>query len=99
VGAAPALAEGTAGIEPTGKAEKATTAKSEALVPWAQAKAKRGLEGMLREGELAYKWPPVMLPPEGEHEVETPPQEGKRTHKLPPKALPQKGEHKPEAPP
>jgi hypothetical protein len=33
VGAAPALAEGTAGVEPAGEAEKATAAKSEALVP------------------------------------------------------------------
>ena len=33
VGAAPALAEATAGIEPAGNAEIASTAKPEALVP------------------------------------------------------------------
>jgi hypothetical protein len=75
VGAAPALAEDTAGIEPTGKAEKATAAKSEALVPWAQDKAKRGLEGMPQEGKLAYEWLPKALPPEGEREVEMLPRE------------------------
>ena len=43
VGAAPALAEETAGAEPAGEAEKAAAVKSEALVPWAQDKAERGL--------------------------------------------------------
>jgi hypothetical protein len=33
VGTAPALTEGTASIKPAGKAEKAITAKSNALVP------------------------------------------------------------------
>jgi hypothetical protein len=69
VSTASALAKGTTGIKPTGKAEKATTAKSEALVPWAQAKAKCRLEGMPQEGKLVYKWPPMMLLLEGEHEV------------------------------
>ena len=39
VGATPALAEGTAGVEPAGEAEKAVAAKPEALVPRAQDKA------------------------------------------------------------
>ena len=42
VGTAPALVEGTAGFEPAGEAEKATAAKSEALVPWARDNAGRG---------------------------------------------------------
>ena len=37
-GAAPALAEGTAGIRPTGEAETASTARPEALVPWVKDK-------------------------------------------------------------
>jgi len=43
-GIALALAEGTAGIEPAGKAKKAITARPKALVPWVQDKAKRGCE-------------------------------------------------------
>jgi len=39
---APALAEGTAGIEPAGTAEEATTAKPEAQEPRAEGKAGRG---------------------------------------------------------
>ena len=39
VGAAPAMAKGTASIEPTGRAEKATTVKLEALEPGAYGKA------------------------------------------------------------
>ena len=40
VGTAPALAEDTPGVEPAGKAERATAARSEALAPWTQGKAK-----------------------------------------------------------
>ena len=36
VGTALALAKGTAGVGPAGKADRAKAAKSEALVPWAQ---------------------------------------------------------------
>jgi len=38
-GAIPALAEGTASIEPTSKAERASAAKPKALTPWTQSKA------------------------------------------------------------
>jgi len=51
VGAAPALAEGTAGVEPAGEAEKATAAKPEALVPWAQGMAEREVEMLPGEGK------------------------------------------------
>jgi len=40
MGAAPALAKGTASIGPTGKAKTATTAEPKALAPWAQDKAR-----------------------------------------------------------
>jgi hypothetical protein len=40
VGLAPALAEGTSGIKPTGKAESVTTAKFEVLVSWVQGVAR-----------------------------------------------------------
>jgi hypothetical protein len=43
-GTAPALAEATTGVEPAGKAEIASTAEPEALVPWTQDKAGCGLE-------------------------------------------------------
>ena len=36
MGAAPALAKGTASVKPAGQAEKAMAVKSEALMPWAQ---------------------------------------------------------------
>ena len=42
VGTAPTLAEGTAGVEPTGEAERATAAKSEALAPRTQGEARWG---------------------------------------------------------
>jgi len=45
VGTAPAMAEGTAGVEPAGGAEKATTANPEALEPGAHGEA-----GSRREG-------------------------------------------------
>jgi len=44
MGAAPALAEGTAGVGPGGKAETATTAEPEVLAPRAQDKVGRGHE-------------------------------------------------------
>jgi len=40
----PAVTESTASIEPAGKAERATAAKSEALVPWVQDGVRRGRE-------------------------------------------------------
>ena len=40
VGAAPAMAERTAGVEPTGKAEKAMVARPDALVPSVQGAAR-----------------------------------------------------------
>jgi hypothetical protein len=44
VGAVPALAEETAGVEPAGEAEKAMAAKPEALASWTQGEAGREVE-------------------------------------------------------
>ena len=49
MGAAPALAKGTAGVELAGEAERATATKPEALVPWANDKAVRGREMVPQE--------------------------------------------------
>ena len=82
-GAALALAEETAGIEPAG--ERATAAKPEALVPWAKDKAVGGREmapqemQMPTEGERGPaqllqnallkdgERKPKVLPPKGKH--------------------------------
>lgn len=52
VGAALALVEGTASVEPVGEAEKAVAARPEALVPWAQDKPVREVERLPREGKV-----------------------------------------------
>jgi len=93
------LAEGTAGIEPAGEAERATTTKPEALAPWTQGKAGSRPETLLQEG----KHEPELLPllPQGPkggagcvHETslterecrpEVLPQDGKRRSKASPK--------------
>ena len=62
VGAASALAEGTAGVGPAGEAETATTTEPEALVLWAQDKAAREVETPPREGEGELD----AVPPQGE---------------------------------
>lgn len=83
MGVAPALAGGTAGVEPASGAERATAAMPEASVPGAYGKGGRRREA----------------PPQGKagREVEAPPRKGNRGHEPPPEALPQKGERKPEA--
>jgi hypothetical protein len=58
MGTAPALAESTAGVRPAGEAEKATTAKPEALIPWVQDEAADGLERLPREGKYMHESPP-----------------------------------------
>ena len=82
VGAVPTLAEGTPGVEPAGEAEKAATAKSEALVPWAQDNA-----GRRREVKTPLRRPEAP-PPEGWRNHELPPQNGE----LKEEALPQRRE-------
>ena len=83
----PVLAEETAGVEPTGAAERAAAAKSEALAPWTQGETRRELETLPREGKGVHE-PPLEAPPrKREREVDKPKHE----------ALPQKGERKPEA--
>ena len=78
MGTAPALAESTAGVRPAGKTEKATTAKPEALIPWAQDKVVGGLERLPREGKYMHEPPPKALPPEGRCRPGAPPyREGK----------------------
>ena len=84
VGDAQALAKGTAGVEPTGKAEKATTTKPEVLVPWAQSVAKCEVEILPGEGKHVHEPPPEVLPQKGKHEIETPSTgESERTEVLP----------------
>ena len=83
VGAAPALAERTAGVEPAGEAETATTAKLEALAPWAQGMAGREVEKLPQKCTLdaPSRVDPKgvagrmheALPPEAERESSGPP--------------------------
>ena len=61
--ATPAMAKGTASVEPTGGAEKATAVKLEALEPGAYGKA----------GSRRERWP---LQGEASHGAETPPRQG-----------------------
>ena len=82
VGAASALAKETASVEPTGKAEIATAAKLEALVPWVKGEPGRKVDSLPQGDKVMYEPPPEALPPEGW-----------RNHE----PLPQKGEHKQEA--
>jgi hypothetical protein len=81
VGAAPALAKDTAGVEPAGEATRAAAAKSEALVPQAQGEAKREIETS-SEGE-------------GQRKPEAPPRKGKHEVNPLPQKLEREGEHEP----
>ena len=65
VGAASALAKGTAGIEPAGKAEIATAAKLKALVPWVQGEPGCEVDSLPQGDKVMYEPPPEALPPEG----------------------------------
>jgi len=84
-GAAPVLAEETAGVEPAGKAERAAAAKSEKLAPWMQGETRHEVK-TLREGRRTK----VETLREGRCKVETLPQEGRCVHEPPPEALPRK---------
>ena len=55
MGATPALTKDTASIKPAGKAEKAITAKSEALVLWAQHNTECKVERLPREGNCMHE--------------------------------------------
>ena len=59
MGAAPALAEGTAAIEPAGKAERAPATKSEVSIPRTKGEAKHEvdapLQGIPNEGKPCSK--------------------------------------------
>jgi hypothetical protein len=89
VGAAPALVEGTTGVEPTGEAERAAAVKSEAWAPRTQGEARWGVETQPREGNEP---PPEVLPQKGERKPQAlPPKAGRMLE-----APPQKGRHKPE---
>ena len=57
MGHAPALAEGTSGVEPAGEAERATAAKFEALVSWAQGVTRHDIERLPHEGKHAHELP------------------------------------------
>jgi len=76
VGAAPALAEETTGVEPAGKAERAAAAKSEALAPWTQGETRREVETLQEGKREADEPPPEALPQKGERKPQV----------LPPKA-------------
>ena len=80
VGAAPALADNTAGVETAGEVEKAAAARPDALMSWAQDQAARGreVESLPRGGKVMYEPPPEALPPEGWRNHEPPPQKGER---------------------
>jgi len=68
-GAAPTLAEETAGVEPAGEAERAAAAKSEALAPWTQGETRDEVE-TLREGKREADEPPLeALPQKGERKL------------------------------
>ena len=95
-GTAPALAENTAGVEPTGEAERAATAKPEALASGTQGKAMREVEPPPQEGGQELKAPlhkgrckPEVLPPEGERECCMTPQGSPNEGKLEPSWPPQ----------
>jgi len=72
VGAAPGLAEGTAGIEPAGEAERAAAAKSEALAPWTQGETRPEVERLPREGKRVHEPLPEAPPRKREREVDKP---------------------------
>jgi hypothetical protein len=81
MGAAPALAEDTASVEPASKAERATTAKSEALASWPQCMAKHEVEALLQEIPTKGKLRPPRCMHEGlllkaKNMLEAPPQKG-----------------------
>ena len=88
VGAASALAKGTAGVEPAGKAEIPTAAKLGALVLWAQGEPGREVDSLPQGDKVMYEPPPEALPPEGWRNHEPSSQKGKRKQE----ALPQKRE-------
>jgi len=88
---APAPTEGTASVELAGRAEGATTAKPEALEPWAESEAWRRLETLL---------PP---PQKGSGGPGSPPREapsvGMCRHDQPSRESPSEGERRPQRTP
>jgi len=81
VDTAPALAEGTAGVELAGKAERAITAKPEALEPWVYGGAGRQGETPPQEHEREID----ALPPEGRRKPKALPGKRKLEVGVPPK--------------
>ena len=99
MGTALALAMGTAGIKPTGKAKRAMAAKSKVWVPWVQGMAQRKVKRLLQEGkcmpemllrEGKGEWALALPPSECNMQAQRSLTEGKQN----PKALPPEGEHK-----
>src|SRR5712691_2910365 len=82
MGTAPALAEGTAGVELAGKAEGAIATKLEVLVPWAQGMADREVERLPQEGKRVHELPPEVLPQKGERKPQVLPPMGRRNHDM-----------------
>ena len=87
-GTTPALAEGITGIEPASEAEKAIVARPEALVPWAQDKARHGHE--------VDAQPHKALPQKGKRNTEALPQEVQQGDKGALETLPRTHECKPD---
>ena len=78
MGSAPALAESTAGVEPAGEAERATAAKSDALVPRTQGESRGEVETLWEGKREAGEPPPQASPRKAGRMLEELPQEGKR---------------------
>jgi hypothetical protein len=96
-GTAPALAKGTAGVKPAGEAERAITAKSEALAPRTQGMARREVERPPREGKRMRERNPEALSREREH-VKALPSKHKRECGTTPQGNPNEGNGKPSWP-
>ena len=65
--AAPALAEGTAGVEPAGEAERAMAAKPEALASWVRGETRREVERLpMHEPPQKGRRKLEALPPKGD---------------------------------
>jgi len=73
-GITPALAKGTVSVKPADETEKAVAAKPEALVPWAQDKARHEVKMPRQDGEELDA-----LPLQGEHLVKATPPQGTAT--------------------
>src|SRR5260221_11808558 len=98
MGTAPALAEGTTGVELAGKAEGAIAAKFEALVPWVQGTGDREVERLPQEGKHVHELPPEALLQKGKRKTQVLPPTGGRNHDMKPQGSPNEGKREGECP-